>query len=325
MSNDTATRLSNDEIGRVEMTGVQVVKPNNVKNSFYHNAGLGLLFLNKIRYSLRGYKNARPFPTTEIQRAIEYDYRVVEAWLEHLDRYSERSSSLKDKAVLELGPGADLGAGLILLAKGAKKYNALDKHNLIKSAPQQFYDELFNYLERTGDKEKAADTLKSQLKLTLQDKNDKLNYLCRDDFDISAFEGEDIDLVFSQAAFEHFDDLGRVFSQLRRVVKSGAILIAEVDLQTHTRWIRDADPLNIYRYLDWTYGLFKFAGSPNRVRPLEYQKILEKNGWRDIQIQPLVVLDSEYMSKVQNSLGRRFRDSINQMSILSMMICATKE
>ncbi|HEX3047124.1 MAG TPA: hypothetical protein VHY08_20390, partial [Bacillota bacterium] len=105
----------------------------------------------------------------------------------------------------------------------------------------------------------------------------------------------------------------------------GTILIAEVDLKTHTSWIRDLDPLNIYRYSDFIYNLFKFRGSPNRLRPFEYEEILKKNGWTDIQIIPSNKLEKEYMLKVKDNLNRRFREPINQMDYLSIILCATKE
>ena len=47
-----------------------------------------------------------------------------------------------------------------------------------------------------------------------------------------------------------------------------AHLVAEIDLQTHTRWIRNVDPLNIYRYSGQLYGSFRFSdgdGAPARV------------------------------------------------------------
>ena len=69
------------------------------------------------------------------------------------------------------------------------------------------------------------------------------------DFNIvSAFGESTIDMVFSQAAFEHFDDIESTILQLNKVCKSGATFVAEINLKTHSRWIRDKDPDNIYRY-----------------------------------------------------------------------------
>lgn len=298
---------------------IKVPKP---FNRIYYWIGLVFLLLNKIRHSIRGYTSPRTFPITEFERAIEYDFRVFNHWMEILEEYLGSEPTLKGKTILELGPGADLGIGLITLMNGAK-YNAIDVNNLVETVPEQFYEELFKYLETIKDKEVDIDYLRSQLKLTQAGENDTLNYVVRKDFDITALNEEDIDLVVSQAAFEHFDNVEHTISQLSKVVKSGTILIAEVDLETHTRWIRDLDPLNIYRYSDFIYGQFKFPGSPNRIRPFEYKEILEKYGWSKIKIMPLTKLEGGYL-KVNKSLNKRFHDKINQMDFLSIMICATK-
>lgn len=302
---------------------MKIINPGSVNNLYYHVVGLVLLVLNKIRHTVQGYKNPRPFPTTEIQRAIDYDYQVVEEWTEQLSEYSKNTISLEGQSILELGPGADLGVGVILLAKGVKKYHALDRHSLVHSAPKQFYQELFQRLAETRDG-LDVDALRTQLEMTLNGNNDRLDYVVRRDFDVMSFKGHDIDIVLSQAAFEHFDDIGQVFARLGSVVRRGAVLVATVDLQTHTRWIREVDPLNIYRYSDFVYKLFKFPGSPTRVTPSEYKTLLQNNGWQNVEIKPLIVLEDGYMARTQHTLSRRFRNRAGDMSILGMMICATK-
>ena len=108
------------------------------------------------------------------------------------------------------------------------------------------------------------------------------------DFNIvSAFGESTIDMVFSQAAFEHFDDIESTILQLNKVCKSGATFVAEINLKTHSRWIRDKDPNNIYRYPEWLYNMFRFRGIPNRVRPFQYREVLESYGWTDITITQL--------------------------------------
>jgi len=119
------------------------VKMSVLKSYIYYWIGLFFLFLNKIRHSIQGYTNPRPFPITEVKKAIEYDFNVIDQWIKVLDEYSGSKSILKGKTILELGPGADLGIGIITLMKGARKYNAIDVNNLIDTALEQFYEELF--------------------------------------------------------------------------------------------------------------------------------------------------------------------------------------
>lgn len=303
----------------------EVIKPPPPKNKTYYLFGLGLIFLNKIRHSIKGYTNPRTFEITEYRRAIEYDFHVFNHWLKYLGLYTGISPDIKGKTILELGPGADLGIGLITLLNGAKRYNAIDVNNLVELVPEGFYLELFKFIkDKYSTPDEILDYLSSQLRMTQKGENDRLNYIVSKDFDLSVFQDEEIDLVLSQAAFEHFDDIGKTIAQLSRIVKQEAVLITEIDLKTHTRWIRDLDPLNIYRYNQFIYELFKFSGSPNRLRPFEYQNILEKHGWSKIQITPLTVVEKQYLTKINDHLTKRFREPINQMDYLTIMLCATK-
>jgi hypothetical protein len=149
--------------------------------------------------------------------------------------------------------------------------------------------------------------------------DERLLFVVREDFDIGASFSHGIDVVFSNAAFEHFDKVEAVVRGLSKAVAKGGVIIAEIDLQTHSRWIRDADPNNIYRYPDWLYNMFRFAGAPNRLRPADYRAYFESSGWTDVEIRPANVLGEEFMSR---QVHPRFRSG--QMNWLSMTLCARK-
>ncbi len=295
------------------------------KNFFFFIFGLAVLILNRIKYFIKGYTSPRPFDISQFQQAIDYDVSIVKHWLTFLALYTDCTASLRGKVVLELGPGADLGVGLITLYLGAKQYNSLDVNNLVDTVPSLFYDELFNKIhDKIGNGDDTIDHLKEQLALTNSGNNDRLNYVCRDDFDIRTFGKNSIDIVFSQAAIEHFDDIEKAFQQLSEVIKPGGFLVAEIDLNTHTRWLRDVDPLNIYRYPEWLYKALKFRGAPNRVRPIKYIKALEENGWENIYIKPLTVISKPYHLNCKPHLAQQFRSNNAQMEYLTIMVCATK-
>lgn len=302
------------------------VKPKHIHNNLYKIAGGIILILNKLRRDCIGYTSPRTFSMTDYEKAADYDVSVVENWLSYLSAYSEGKAQVKGKSVLELGPGADLGVGLYLLFKGIAKYNALDINNLAKHVPHSFYDSFFEYLRRVDPSSaQCIDILKYQLELTCSGKNDLLNYNVCKNFNLSVFERKSIDLIFSQAAFEHFDNVDETIRQLSEVSKNGAILIAVVDLKTHSQWIRDHDPLNIYRYSKSFYERCRFRGSPNLMRPFQYMQILQKYGWRNVRITPKKVLDKTYLKEVWKSLDARFLDHQNEMDMLSIVLCATKQ
>ncbi|MFA5995841.1 MAG: methyltransferase domain-containing protein [Patescibacteria group bacterium] len=281
-----------------------------LKQWFFYGLGLAVLLINKIRYSLLGYQRPRDFPSTAINQAITYDVSVVNNWLNTLTEYA--GVGVVNKTVLELGPGADLGVALILLSKGSKKYSAVDVNNLNKNVPAIFYEKL---LAQLG---------KPELSSALQNKN-KINYIWDSNFNLAQLSSTDCDIVVSQAAFEHFTNPEQALTHLSRVVKSGAMLIAEIDLQTHTRWLRTQDPLNIYRYSETVYKWGYFSGLPNRVRPLAYEKVLEQNGWTNIRVIPKNTTNQAELQRYQALLAKPFRNKAAQMEILSFVLCATKK
>jgi hypothetical protein len=292
-----------------------------MRNAFLYAAGLGFLTLAKAKNVVRGYTSPKPFALSDTERCIAYDLRVVDEWLSHLRAYTGADVELRNKNVLELGPGSDLGVGLYLLAKGAAGYNACDVNDLTRHAPESFYAAL---IERISAREGATngESLKSEIQAARARAASRLRLVVREDFDlVSAFGPNSIDVVFSQAAFEHFDDVSATVEQLSIVCKPGATIVAEIDLKTHSRWIRDVDPNNIYRYSNALYRAFAFRGIPNRVRPYQYREIFEAHGWVDVSITPL-----ERIAERRNGIAvdKQFRDSRNQLELLSVVFCAKK-
>jgi SAM-dependent methyltransferase len=288
---------------------------------YAYAAGIVFLTLAKAKNMLRGYSSPKPFPLSETDRCVAYDLKVVEEWLQHLAAYSAGGNDLRGKQVLELGPGSDLGVGLCLLAKGAAAYHACDVNDLSLHAPASFYTSLIERIAATGA---SVDTeaLKSQIECARNGSSSQLHFVVRKDFDlVSAFGPNTMDLVFSQAAFEHFDDVPRTIEQLSAVCRPGATIVAEIDLKTHSRWIRNKDPNNIYRYSNEVYGAFRFRGMPNRMRPYQYRELFERHGWSDVSITPI-----EQMNDLgtEFSVHRQFQDPRSQMSYLSIVLCAKR-
>ena len=292
------------------------------KNTSFFISGLAFLALAKAKNQLLGYSTPKPFDVSESARCFDYDISVVDEWLTYLTQCTHDPDYIEGKTVLELGPGSDLGIGLYLLSKGCSTYNACDVNDLMKSTPYSFYEHFFSQLA-VLDKKADIKQLEVDLRNTLDGKPSRLNYVVRDDFDlVSAFGKDSIDIVFSQAAFEHFDDIDETVSNLTKVCKSGAKAIVEVDLKAHSRWIRSEDPNNIYRYPEWLYRLFWFSGSPNRVRPYQYEETFERHGWKNIKTFPFKTAASQ--AEAYSGMNKNFRSKKNQMEYLSIFICAEK-
>jgi SAM-dependent methyltransferase len=292
-----------------------------LRNAFLYLAGLGFLSLAKAKHWLRGYTSPKTFDLSETDRCVAYDLRVVDEWLRYLGDYERAEVTVRDKNILEIGPGSDFGVGLYLLAKGAAAYNACDANDLARRAPPEFYDALLQRL-KSLDPGVDADFLRAQLEGALAGTASRLRYVVRPDFNLAAaFAAQSVDLVVSQASFEHVDDVDETVRQLSEVCKPGARLVAEIDFKTHSRWIRDKDPNNIYRFSNRVYERFWFAGIPNRVRPYQYRAALAAHGWTRITLSPLHSVAGWPDGSVVDA---QFRDPENQLEILSAVLCATK-
>lgn len=292
----------------------------NMKNVLLFIVGFVLLALSKIKVSLQGYKDPKPIKREDIDQSIEYDLLVVEHWLANLERYCGHSE-IQGKRVLELGPGSDLGIGLKLLALGASEYHAFDVNPLINMTPPGFYERFFERLRFDGFE---VSEIKKQFSFFTRGRKSRLNYVDDPSFDLEKhFDEKSIDLVFSQAAFEHFDDVNQTIKSLSRICRDGAILVAEIDLQAHSRWVRDNDPNSIYRFPKWLYRLVRYSGIPNRLRPFEYEQILGENGWAEIEVVPLKLVEPG--SDACSGLHRDFREPENEMTKLTIMVTAKKK
>jgi SAM-dependent methyltransferase len=288
---------------------------------FMYAAGLVFLTLAKAKNIFSGYSSPKPFRLSETDRCIDYDLRVVDEWMTHLRAYAGDQLNVRGKAVLELGPGSDLGVGLYLLARGAAVYNACDINDLTQHAPAGFYAALIDRIVAMQTPV-SREFLESQIEGARRGAESKLRVVVNSGFDlVSAFGAGSIDIVFSQAAFEHFDDVVRTVQQLSTVCKPGAVIVAEIDLKTHSRWIRDKDPNNIYRYSNPLYRAFWFRGIPNRVRPYQYRQIFERRGWVDLSITPIERATDRQSA---GAVDEQFRDSRNQLDFLSVVLCARK-
>lgn len=270
---------------------------------------------------LRGYTRPGSDPIRDVSAAVDYDQRVVERWLGWLERHRGGEVDLRGLHVLELGPGPDLGAGLVFLARGVARYTAADANPLATRADARFYARLLDALALDAP---SRAEIERQLALWRDGRGDRLRFVCQPDFDLAPLAPGSFDLVVSQAAFEHFDDPARTLGQLGRVVRPGGWLVAQVDLKTHTPGLRGRDPLGIYRIPDWLYRRTPYPGVPNRARPLRYVESLRAAGWRDVRLEVLEVASERYLAGARRGLARRFRRPDSQMEVLSFAVCATR-
>jgi SAM-dependent methyltransferase len=253
-----------------------------MRNAALHVAGLVMGAANNVRHRHRGYVTPRPFSASDVDRTIRHALEVVDRLQEH------GGVDWSAKRVLEVGPGSDLSTGAVILARGAASYRAVDLFDNTGQADPRLYRELGL---RLGTRVDAA-----MLRFTLA------TFPALPELD-GAY-----DLIVSNATLEHIADVHGLFRGLRRLAAPGARMVHHVDAQTHMRWIRELDPLNILRYSDLTYGrLLDFPGAPNRLRAADYLAAARAGGWDDATIVADLRADPGYLERTR--LARRFRRS----------------
>jgi SAM-dependent methyltransferase len=283
--------------------------------------GVRLLMGSKLRPLLGGIKSHIPFlpPANDTQgiNLARYSYSV---WLRHLVVAYENGLDTYPRRIVEIGQDDPFGIGLAGLIAGATHYYAFD---VSQSHDSDFttavFDELTSLFKQratipgddefpevyphlssyqfpthvlTGDLlEKALDksrlnTLRKQLASIPDRKNRKakVQVLHPDDSDV--IEEESIDMICSQAALEHIDDLAETYQTQARWLKKGGILSHQIDFRSHGV----TDDWNGH----WTYSNFmwKFI-SGHRPHPLNraplsvHTRLLQSMGFRVICILPV--------------------------------------
>jgi hypothetical protein len=119
------------------------------------------------------------------------------------------------------------------------------------------------------------------------------------------------DLIVSNATLEHLDNLPVVFARLRSLAAPRARMAHHVDGQTHMRYVKDIDPLNILRYDDRLYRiLLSYPGAPNRLRSGDFLEIAREAGWANPAIVPARMADESYMNWVRVTPRYRSRPDL---------------
>ncbi len=245
--------------------------------------GLGFLGLAWAKNKLNGYSTPNGVAKSDPEGQIAYLLDIFAS----LRRFMPPDFDLRGRDVLELSPGASRGNGVLFLALGARSYHAIDVFDLAGREDPDFYGRLLDRFPegRTTDRARArafANTAGLR----------EFGYAVGRDFDIPRLaEGRTFDLIVSCAAFEHYDDPASAIAAMTQVARPGCEAVHIIDLQTHSRWIREHDPNNIYRYPEPLYRLFAFPGQPNRQRPADYVGDFESQGWSDVRFVPSRTVD----------------------------------
>jgi hypothetical protein len=256
-------------------------------------AGLVLGAANTVRHNRQGYVDPRPFSPDDVDRTIEHATEIVDLLTECGE------VAWPGQRVLEIGPGSDLTTGAVMLSRGAATYHAVDLFDNRWQAAEGLYDRLNRAI--------GADIRAEDLHFT------------QTAFPALPDLAGTFDVIVSNACLEHVADVPALLARLRDFAAPGCQMVHHIDGQTHMRWFRDHDPLNILRYPDSVYRrLLDFPGAPNRLRASDYQHLALQGGWSG-EIVAGRRAPAGYVSRTR--LARRFR-RYDDLDVLTFTLVA---
>lgn len=253
-----------------------------LRNGSWKFVGLALGTANSLRHRFAGYRTPRVFPPSDVGRAVDYAQFVVQRWV-------EQGLDPAGRHIVELGPGNDLGTGLLLLARGAASYTAVDRFDLLSQTDPRFNAELAAICG-----------------VDLDDALNRISYHVTTFPEMPALTGP-FDTVLSSAALEHFDDVPATMARLSELTVPGTFHCHLIDPKAHMRWLRDRDPWNLLRYSDRTYrSLLRYPGSPNRLLASDFVTIAQAQGI-ETELRNYQAAPDEYIKWCSHGLHARFR------------------
>jgi SAM-dependent methyltransferase len=259
----------------------------------------------------------------EATGSARYAYAV---WMRHLSKIAEHGLNTDPRVVAELGPGASLGVGLAALLCGAERYYAFDVEcHTAEARNRTVFDDLVSLFEARARLPDASEMPLVWPSLTsyafphavltperlarnlaperLQRIRHSLEHLAAPDSmiqyrapwtDGGLIEADAVDLVLSQAVFEHIDDLNGAYRSMRRWLRHGGLASHTIDFRSHEssrRW----DGHWGYSDLAWRIIRGSDAWSINREPCSTHRRLLATNGFR---------IAGEQLSRAQATLQR---------------------
>lgn len=255
-----------------------------------------LVFLENIVFFL--WPNSRKLIEKYIYNPYQFNEKQISYSKKQFADFAKRIGGrdvIKNKVILELGPGGSIGFGLLALQNGASRYLAIDdgQHIFITKKQFSFYKKILN------------NDLSAIKKLFIF-KNGKVDYspefitFTKIDQDSRyTIESNSIDLIYSCAVLEHVHKLDLCFSEMTRVLKPGGIMNHQVDLRDH---IFSQNSLWFLKISDfWFKFLFGRTGEyVNRKRLSVYKNIFKEKGLGIISLDNYILFNKKLPEKLLN-------------------------
>ena len=232
--------------------------------------------------------------TRNIDESILYSHNLFLKYINLIRRY-DKNFTLKNKVILEIGPGDNFLLAYIFILNGAEKVYLIDKFHkpldisydliLLKRYIKKFFHFFTDY--------------------NLKNIENKIKYYANSPFEnFNVLKKNSIDLIISNAVLEHIFDIESAIRIISLLLKDGGLTIHRIDLRDHLH-IADNCFLD---FLKFSPRFWRFFGDlTNRMRYPEYINLFDRYHLELIYIYTLKIGLISKINKIKNNFNRNYR------------------
>lgn len=232
-------------------------------------------------------------------------------------RNIEDNYSIKNKNVLEIGPGDNFLLDFIFLLNGANNIYLIDRFRTSIKKIDHF--RLFNYYIMNHSQFLDDD---NDIK-TVKDLFKKINYFSNSPIEtFSKLKRSSIDLIFSHDVLEHVADISSGIETISLLLRKGGYTIHQIDLRDHLH-LNDGCYLD---FLKFSSRFWKFFGDiTNRHRYSKYIELFKEYNLEILHLKHTRIGPLSKINKMKQKFDFRYKNlSVEELSIIRFEILAKK-
>lgn len=258
------------------MQNDHVIKATHLVRESIANWAMGIVFIRNWRVN-RGRTMSRCAQSDQVHLVLDQFDFFIEAigW-----------NSVRDKTVIEIGPGDAIPHGLLFLGAGAKRYIAIDR--FLGSVSSTSGQELYRALIESAPERIKRGWTESGLNPYQYPWLESNQNASRVELVAQSIERADFkeigpgDIIFSFNVIEHLSNLSQSFENMARMLNVRGLMIHRVDYGPHSLWRTYKNPLAFLTASNAAWSLMgSNRGYPNRKRHPQILSALYRCGFQN--------------------------------------------
>lgn len=260
-----------------------------------------------------------------IQHDAKYAFDIAQNYISYMH---EQKIDLRNKNILEIGPGTHFGTIFLLKCMGAAHIAVVDRF-LVNYNPSYHSDIYKNLAFQIAEKVSCVDTsiFNECIKQEEHIGSGFSQYHCGLE-NMHEIHDNNFDIVLSNAVLEHLEDPMKAFNELYRVTAPGGVGFHQVDFRCHKDFSRpldfllmdDAERKQFIENAQFSCG--------NGWRLSEYKKMLVDCGFKIISATPNMLAEDiyfdEFIKKLNAGTSRYRNFSQEDLRALGVLIVTQK-